>query len=396
MAAATATTREGLQNGDGFAMLLMQLLDTEGMMPDMLLSELLEQAADTPPQNHLPGMMDELFSRWGSGDETIAAPEQWPLYQGPTKSDEDEGDPVAMAMMAQLLSAMQPHPTLVTAQPQLEAKAAQSLPAGVPAAALTDTEGILESVSAQRAAVQNPHAPQREAADLPHFSRLLNKGVDGLQAEVLPPQSDQPAESRPISFEQALRQLKAAPPPAKESPPLDIEALQANADARRARPDIEPVKAERSLPRPHDLTDQLKTGILDNLGKKESFTIKLRPEGMGEITLKLDEKDGKVMVSIATTSPQLTRLLKEDSAALQTALRPLEAEVSEIVTLPDSGSLIAGSQLNLAGQQQNMGGQRNHQAHDLPAYYPTKGESEQTGAIEALNPRISGALDSYI
>ena len=116
---------------------------------------------------------------------------------------------------------------------------------------------------------------------------------------------------------------------------LDIESLQADVNTRRFLP-AEAMTQKQSLPVPdaQEIAKQLKTGILDNLAKgKNEFLVRLKPEGLGEILVKLSETKDKVSLSIFTNDSQTARLISGEVAALQNALRPLNAEVQEITTV---------------------------------------------------------------
>jgi len=119
-------------------------------------------------------------------------------------------------------------------------------------------------------------------------------------------------------------------------PLLDIESLQADVDSRR----FVPVEAESAkqpqppVPNGEELAAQVKTGILENVAKgKNEFVVRIKPEGIGEIVVKLSEDKEKISLTILTTSTQTARLISSEVAALQNALRPLNAEVQEITTV---------------------------------------------------------------
>lgn len=75
------------------------------------------------------------------------------------------------------------------------------------------------------------------------------------------------------------------------------------------------------------LTNQIRDGIISNMGRKR-FTIRLKPEGIGDITVNMTKLEGgKLSLSILASNKELAEALEENMARLQTALKPLGAEV---------------------------------------------------------------------
>lgn len=74
---------------------------------------------------------------------------------------------------------------------------------------------------------------------------------------------------------------------------------------------------------------QLFKGIAENLKKGRSeFTVKLRPEGLGEILVKLVSDDGgKTILSMVASSEKTAQLLNRDLASLQSSLNEHNVEI---------------------------------------------------------------------
>lgn len=74
---------------------------------------------------------------------------------------------------------------------------------------------------------------------------------------------------------------------------------------------------------------QLLKGISENLQKGRSeFTVKLRPEGLGEILVKLVSEDGgKAVLSMVASSEKTAQLLNRDLASLQSSLNQHNVEI---------------------------------------------------------------------
>lgn len=143
-------------------------------------------------------------------------------------------------------------------------------------------------------------------------------------------------------------------------PPVNIERLQADVDAGRFLP-VEAVihKQTNSLPDITDIASQLKSGILENLAQeKNEFVVRLKPEGIGEIIVKLSENKEKISLSIFTSSTQTAKLITNEVAALQNALRPLHAEVQQIAITPDGHASDYAAQTAMTNQEHHFQGQQ--------------------------------------
>ena len=112
----------------------------------------------------------------------------------------------------------------------------------------------------------------------------------------------------------------------------------------------ESIKAEAEM-----ILEQTTIGIKENLeiGKNE-FVIKLKPEGLGEITVKMAEQGSKMVLSIVTSSEQTGRLLNNQLNVLRESLRPYNAEVENVVTQSSdvSSYLSSGGDFNSFAREQ--------------------------------------------
>ncbi len=260
---------------------------------------------------------------------------------------------------AQLLAAMQLLAQSMTAPQAMEFLSGQMQADGALAQAVSQAqaqnpllahlEGLLEQV--RQAAPQQTETEPRDT----EWSRLL----DTLTAEWQPHEDGEglvPTDQlRFVSAVRQVRELIAERPRAvKEEThqPLDIEALQAAVDSRQYV--SENVAARQETPELRDIADQLKTGILDQLRQgKNEFVVKLKPEGLGEITVKLTESKNEIALRIVTSSAEVGKMIANDVNALQNALRPLRAQVQEIVTVPAAQESAAQAMLTGGqGEQQ--------------------------------------------
>jgi hypothetical protein len=151
------------------------------------------------------------------------------------------------------------------------------------------------------------------------------------------------------------------------------------------------------------LLDQITTGIKQNLtlGKTE-FTVKLKPEALGEITIKIVEEAGKSTLSITTASLQTAKLINSDLVALKEAVAPMNVHVNEAVMQTNEAQQGTMQQYNMAGQQfagQQFAGQQSFTRFANSAY----GSSEDSFFADASNEMqsisgrvVSDRLDAYI
>lgn len=158
------------------------------------------------------------------------------------------------------------------------------------------------------------------------------------------------------SIREAKSLMSSSEKSGKEEMPLDIDKLQSDVMSNRFNPlsslEGKTVRMEFSEPQPPEVDQQIQQGITENLlnGRKE-FVIKLRPEGLGEITVKLLEKPGEASVlSLVTASAESAKLINEKLTALQEAMRPLQVQVNMATQQPVQPSQ-AGSQPDFNSQQ---------------------------------------------
>lgn len=246
--------------------------------------------------------------------------------------------------------------------------------------------------------VKQPDARPEERPDIIPASLQKREGAS-LQGEERP--------DRGFGLLQGQAQFQNAVSEAKknlgsrqiETAEVDVEALQSQVSSGKFQ-NASQISLKRALSDldAKDLTDQVKTGIRQNLADgKGEFVVKLRPDGMGEITVKLVEKESRMTLSIVASSPQVAKLLANEAAQLQSALRPLQVEVREIA----AASQPFEAENNPA--QMSFGGQQftGHQQ------FAGQGQSGKTGAgferegfIEALDQSGEragdGALNAYI
>lgn len=177
---------------------------------------------------------------------------------------------------------------------------------------------------------------------------------------------------------------------------LDIESLQQAVDTGRyLRTEATPAQTLPEVPSGEELAAQVKTGLQANaLTGKSEFVVRLKPEGIGEIVVRMSEDKDKISLSILTTSTQTARLLTSEVAALQNALRPLSAEVQEITVV--SGNEQA-AQYSAQNQMTDQGRQSTHQQENHGQHHPrTFAEEDPDTLVQAAAPQAADGLDAYV
>lgn len=169
-----------------------------------------------------------------------------------------------------------------------------------------------------------------------------------------------------------------------------VDQLQSQVDSQKTLAGIAVKKAEAPSAEPK-LLEQLQTGIAEKLQKGESeFILRLKPEALGEITVKLIEKAGKTTLSIVTASSQTAKLINGDLAALREVLRPMQVEVKEAVQHTVEANR-NGLNFEFSGEQRFTDGRQSFGGKQ-PVYYA---DTEIQQAQETV-PEQPLAGESYI
>ena len=136
------------------------------------------------------------------------------------------------------------------------------------------------------------------------------------------------------------------------------------------------------------IISQVKTGIVENLNvdKQRELIIKLRPEGLGEVTVKMIENAGKVSLSITTNSQYAQNAISSELNTLREALKPYNAEVSQTVAY-DTGSFSQGF-----GGQASQQQQQNRQRYFIDSEETVDDVASKQQYVQALGM----ALNQYI
>ena len=155
------------------------------------------------------------------------------------------------------------------------------------------------------------------------------------------------------ALDTAKRQFRQQPAPARQDAALDVDRLQNELSLIRpsqfAAAALQP-QTEDTAEAP-DLLKQLTAGLSSRLAQGESaFSVKLKPDSLGDITVRLIERDGKTTLQLVTASAQTARMINSDLSALREAMRPMQVEVYEAVTQTQQSQQGQLQQFDLSGQ----------------------------------------------
>lgn len=175
---------------------------------------------------------------------------------------------------------------------------------------------------------------------------------------------------------------------------LDIDALQQRVDAgvylqnttmangvataAATQPPAAPVETQ--------LYDALAAGAAEG---REEVTVKLAPEELGEVTIRLTKNaEGGMSLNIIAKNPETQQLLAAQVNSLQETLQPYKVDVENIMT---------ERQYEMLSHQQSFDGQRRQTWSERGAAYYG---DEPLGEIEGVSAAAAGipttALDTYI
>lgn len=139
-----------------------------------------------------------------------------------------------------------------------------------------------------------------------------------------------------IDFARTMKSVKENVKPvaddtekAAESPAMTVQEMNNLAERIDISFDRAYAELEMNKTKYGSADEQLFKGIAENIKKgKSEFTVKLRPEGLGEILVKLVSDDGgKTILSMVASSEKTAQLLNRDLASLQSSLNEHNVEI---------------------------------------------------------------------
>lgn len=157
-----------------------------------------------------------------------------------------------------------------------------------------------------------------------------------------------------------------------------------------------PVMSNRGVTDATPLTNQLRTGIEEGLTKQlNQFTIRLKPEGLGEILVHMTSTGGKVALSIGVSNLDTQKLLSSEMMHLKESLQPLNAEVQEIYHNSQGGMEMMNYEQGFFRNPQGNGAGNSRRHFAGNGVEEEEGEENQIMENMALRTEY-GRLSAYI
>ena len=301
---------------------------------------------------------------------TTKQPEQTKPAQKPEQESQQVPQEAAMEMMAFLLQTQPAEQTMVVQPAQVQpAQAVQSVQnAQVMATAVVPQQLGAEQVQASakqpmQTTVMQQSQPQPQTVEVEQ-SGQQNAGLQTVQLSTS--QQDTQTEQFELgrSFREAVAMVKQNQNTQKDTDNTempDIDALQAQVNDRRIdiQGQMKMQQVSTSQVEQPDVSKQIVEKTLTFLqnGERE-FTMTLTPESLGEVTVRVLQKEGKITLSIAAANESTVKLLNGQLEALKMAVRPMQVEVEPAVvqTQQSNGE-------NMSQQMDMSNGQFFNQSH---------------------------------
>ena len=177
------------------------------------------------------------------------------------------------------------------------------------------------------------------------------------------------------------------------------EIAMANASSDAVQTQIELPKAE-TLSNPlfneFNIAEQITDGVKANINlEKSEFTVKLNPEELGELTLKLIEENGKMVLDITAASEKTARMLNGDIVALRESVGSMNIEVREVTVSAPEEVQENNAQFNMTNQQfsDRQRAFQNQQQQDNKPYYAA---THSVYGAETVTSDYAGRIKSAV
>lgn len=204
---------------------------------------------------------------------------------------------------------------------------------------------------------------------------------------------------------------KSEPTAVKVSPKAITDETEATAEklefvAPKMQDNLQQVRFEAKnmpLPNAKEVLNQVQTGIMQNAkAGNEEFVLHLRPEGLGEITVKMATENGRITMQLSVQNQNVQRILANEIDALRDAVKPFNVEVKEIANSNNSHFDNNAQQQSSFLQGQFQGQFTNQNSKNGFAYQTVNyGQSEDTQNFSEEDSTTqqtikSSAIDTYI
>lgn len=283
---------------------------------------------------------------------SAALQELMPLINAQTQPATEQ-PVISNAFSTAVLQALQQQAASQTQKPQQTAAQDAAQDAAVMPQS-TQQDGLLQQLNAAGAQVVTPQPAQQkqqpqQLAEKADFEAIAQK----IKLETAKAQQGEAQQQSTESGGGENKQVKEQKLTDSGVKPGEEQAVQANFEKQltSASPVLKNeiiVKNQGS----QEIVRQTVEGIKQNIASgKEEFVMKLSPEGLGEITVKLVSENGHTTLQLTAQSQSIQRILGAELEALKQAVRPYNVEVKEVNTADQSQLDMNMSNQNSSQQQ---------------------------------------------
>ncbi len=233
----------------------------------------------------------------------------------------------------------------------------------------------------------------RQAAEVPAEQQTVVQSVNGNTAESPDRQTDLPADTSRVKAQGSKAQLdeKAAPDEHYTAFTQRLNELGYTFKAASQLP-VAHANAETQAPVPQ----QVATGVLNAFqnGKTE-FTMKLQPEELGDVLVKMVMEQGKISLHIVTATEQSAKLIEGQMSSLRTALKETNLQMESCTVENQSfNNLGFGQSFSTSdNSQQDRQALAQHRAFSFEQLADEQDVAGTVGLLEAI--RASAVLNRY-
>lgn len=212
-------------------------------------------------------------------------------------------------------------------------------------------------------------------------------------------------QSKPVvaqSFEQVVQVVKQSLEGKEKVEPVEIDIDELQKQVKSSRNDfvqtgvnfrdLSKIKEDVKVD-PKMVLDQVTNGIKTKMASNESdFTMKLQPEGLGEITVKLVSEAGKLTVNIVATSQKTEQLLNSQLSSLRSSLDQTHSDIKEINVYKQADSMGFTNGKDFFNQQQ----QQSRQQHAYEQSQNKDSDSLDVTTMKDYQALMIAGLNRYV
>lgn len=212
-------------------------------------------------------------------------------------------------------------------------------------------------------------------------------------------------QSKPVvaqSFEQVVQVVKQSLEGKEKVEPVEIDIDELQKQVKSSRNDfvqtgvnfrdLSKIKEDVKVD-PKMVLDQVTNGIKTKMASNESdFTMKLQPDGLGEITVKLVSEAGKLTVNIVATSQKTEQLLNSQLSSLRSSLDQTHSDIKEINVYKQADSMGFTNGKDFFNQQQ----QQSRQQHAYEQSQNKDSDSLDVTTMKDYQALMIAGLNRYV